>query len=272
VIINGKATHCISAADRGLQYGDGLFETLAVVDGDPCCWDRHMARLRAGCRRLEIRPVDEDGLLSEVREEIGDRKRCVVKIILTRGEGGRGYRPAPDLVSTRAISSSPFPDYHVDLRQRGIRARICATRLGESPAVAGLKHLNRLEQVMARMEWDDDEIQEGLMLDTSGRVIEGTQSNLFLIKNGVIHTPDLGRCGIEGVVRGLVMDRARDQGMRVHVGDLDLEDLWEADGLFVTNSLIGLWPVREIDGRELQVGSIDAELIDSVMRDAFVHN
>ncbi len=134
--------------------------------------------------------------------------------------------------------------------------RVCATRLGDSPALAGLKHLNRLEQVLARAEWDDPEIAEGLMLNSSGHVVEGTMTNLFLLREGALITPELSRCGVVGVMRGVVMDAARKKGIPVVERTLALQELASANAIFVTNSLIGIWPVRELEGRPFDLDAI----------------
>jgi 4-amino-4-deoxychorismate lyase len=135
--------------------------------------------------------------------------------------------------------------------------------------MAGIKHLNRLQQVLASREWDDPEIAEGLMLDSQENLIEGIKSNLFLIKGERLLTPDLQRCGVTGVMRGLVMDSAAEKGIEVNVTNLGLTDLWDAEGLFLSNSLIGIWPVRAVDGKAFAVDAIDADLKESVLQRAF---
>jgi len=247
--INGKPGNLISATDRGFQYGDGLFETLAVVGGEPCLWAAHMERLETGCRRLGISMPDRDGLLREARQEIGGEQHGVLKILVSRGAGGRGYRPPRRGTPTRIVSLFPWPDYPQQWSDPGIRLRVCRTRLGTTPALAGLKHLNRLEQVLARAEWDDPSIAEGLMLDTADRVIEGTMANLFALREGRLYTPALQRCGVAGVLRALVMEVAAAQGLAVLEQDLEMADLLHSDALFLTNSLIGVWPVRQMEDR-----------------------
>ncbi len=269
MLVNGKSTTPIPALDRGLQYGDGLFETLAVIEGSPCLWPRHMERLRQGCERLAIPLPDTALLLKEVRQESTGHPKAVVKIIITRGEGGRGYRPDNLTRPTRLIHTSPWPDYPMDMQTRGVAVRLCSTRLGCNPALARIKHLNRLEQVLAQQEWSDPEVAEGLMLDTRGRVIEGTMSNLFVWRNGELKTADLTHCGVAGVMRGLVVDTACSLDIPVVSCELSLANLQEADALFLTNSLIGICPVRELDGKGFDVTSIPSKLSQTVMEQAF---
>ncbi len=269
MLINGEPGTHISALDRGLQYGDGLFETIAVVDSRPCLWERHYRRLASGCERLGIPVPVADILLKEIQQEIGENDRGVIKITITRGEGGRGYSFPRSPEPNRIIHLSPWPDYPEDILSDGTRVRICNTRLGTNPTLAGMKHLNRLEQVMARSEWDDPEISEGLMLDARGRVIEGTMSNIFMFKGGILHTPDLTGCGVEGVMRGLVMEVAESLGLQVNIGQIGLSEAFQADSLMLTNSLIGIWPVKNLEEREYDLSHLNRRLISEVMNRAY---
>jgi len=268
-LIDGIPAVVVPAADRGLQYGDGLFETIAVVDGRPCLWDRHLARLRAGCVRLAIPLPDPDLLQAEVLALAKGQGRAVLKLIVTRGEGGRGYRPPHPARPRRILRLHPWPDHPPAWRSAGVRVRYCRTRLGHQPLLAGLKHLNRLEQVLARAEWDDPDIGEGLMLDLDGTVVEGTQTNLFALTAGRLVTPLLDRCGVNGVVRQVVIETAWMQGLAVEEARLTPVELARADALFLTSSLAGLWPVRELDGRVLDPRGIPGELSRTVLAAAF---
>lgn len=268
-LIDGVPADRIPVADRGLQYGDGLFETIAVVDGKPCLWDRHLARLREGCALLSIPPPPEDQLAAEALGLTRGVDRAVLKLILTRGEGGRGYRPPDPPLPRRILRRTPWPAYPDAWRSTGVRVRYCRTRLGHQPLLAGLKHLNRLEQVLARAEWNDPDIAEGLMLDLDGRVVEGTQTNLFVLQDGQLLTPALDRCGVAGVVRGLVLEAAWVLGFRVVEAALTPERLAAADALFLTSSLAGVWPVRELAGLPVDPDQVPAELRAGVLEAAF---
>lgn len=271
MLINGKKETRIAATDRGLQFGDGLFETVAVRKGRPCLWRRHAERLVSGCSRLGIDAPDTDQLHEEVMAEIGSETGGVIKIMVTRGPGRRGYRPQPNSTPTRIVNWNPDPVFPEQVYQRGILARLCSTRLGWNPALAGLKHLNRLEQVLARSEWNDPSIQEGLMMDSADCVIEGTSSNLFVVQGERLYTPDLSRCGVAGVMQGLIIELARKLDIPIIVTDISLHDLWTADGLFVSNSLIGLWPVRELSGHAFSVDAVPEKLREVVMERGFSH-
>ncbi len=257
IFVNGASTESISAADRGLHYGDGLFETLPVASGEALCLDRHLDRLARGCRRLALPPPDRILLRDEIRRSVRSAARDVLKIIVTRGEGGRGYGPPPETRPTRLIIDYPWPEYPAHYREKGVSVRVCATRLARNPALAGLKHLNRLEQVLARAECVTWDLPEGIMLDTAGYVIEGTMSNLFLVNQGELLTPDLSQCGVDGIVRGLIVDIVRSSTrIRVHARTVRPGALFTADEVFLCNSLFGIWPVTRIEEHEIPVGPV----------------
>lgn len=250
MLVNGVPGASIDASDRGLHYGDGLFETIAVHDGAPALWDRHMQRLLLGGERLGIAPIDAAQLLRESLQLCDGVAEGVLKIIITRGSAGRGYRaPSCGAVQpTRLVALYAWPEYPPAFWVEGVAVRLCSTRLGSNPALAGIKHLNRLEQVLARSEWGDPAIPEGLMLDGDSRVIEGTMSNLFIVRNGRLLTPDLTQCGVAGVMRGLILDNMQDMGIPADITQITLDDVKSSDEAFLCNSLIGVWPVRHLAG------------------------
>lgn len=247
-LVNGEESAEISVSDRGLQYGDGLFETLAVRRGRPLLWTRHLQRLHAGCRRMSMTAAPAVRLEEEALRLCRGLERGVLKIIVTRGGGGRGYTPPrPAGEGTRVLSTHPWPNYPQRFYTEGVAVRVCHTRLATHHPLAGLKHLNRAEQVMARCEWDDPEIPEGLMLDYDGHVIEGTMSNLFMVYGNELVTPDVSGAGVAGVMRGVILDAAEDIGMNPTVRPVAMAELGAAREVFLCSSLMGLWPVRAID-------------------------
>lgn len=258
-LINGQQSASIGVTDRGLQYGDGLFETIAVADGRISLWDRHLERLAEGCRRLAIVMPDRQLLRDEVQRVAGNGARAVVKIILTRGSGARGYRPDGSALPTRIVQGIPWPKLPEAAGRDGVHVRWCTMRLARQPRLAGLKHLNRLEQVLARAEWRD-EYAEGLMCDSAGLVIEGTMSNLFIVRQGVLTTPDLSESGVAGVVRAEVLARAPTLGIPVAVQAVTPAMVEAAEELFLTNSLVGVWPIRQLETRNYVVGKITQTL------------
>ncbi|MFJ3263852.1 aminodeoxychorismate lyase [Pseudomonas sp. NPDC086581] len=257
--IDGQSAEALSARDRGLAYGDGLFETIRVSAGRPRLLARHRARLEEGVRRLCL-PVSLDLIEDELLRFSAQLGDGVAKLMLTRGEGARGYAPQADAQVRRVLLASPAPAYPAKNREEGVMLFPCATRLAEQPLLAGLKHLNRLEQVLARAEWSDPAFAEGLMRDVSGRIVEGVFSNLFLVKQGALITAELSRCGVAGVMRAEIIERASDLGLPVIVRDVEHGELAQADEVFLCNSLYGIWPVCGIAEHAWPVGPLTRKL------------
>jgi 4-amino-4-deoxychorismate lyase len=263
--IDGQPAELLSVKDRGLAYGDGLFETIAVSGGQPSLLERHLARLADGCARLKI-PVDLPIVRAQVLAFSQQLGEGVAKLILTRGDGQRGYalpNPAQPRLILQAATKPVYPSAHAE---QGVRLFACTTRLAEQPLLAGLKHLNRLEQVLARSEWQDAEHAEGLMLDSRGRVIEGVYSNLLLVSAGVLITADLSRCGVSGVMRAELLAQAAAQGIECQVRDISYAELLAADEVMLCNSLYGVWPVRALLAHDWPVGPLTRKL-QAIARD-----
>ncbi|MHB8423707.1 MAG: aminodeoxychorismate lyase [Gammaproteobacteria bacterium] len=256
--VNGIASVVIDVFDRGLQYGDGLFEVMAVKDGRILLEEYHLQSLADGCERLFIPQVPVKLLRRELQSAAEGQAQGVLRLILTRGSGDRGYRPSPHAQVTRILSRHAWPTYSSGWEDRGIHVRICDTHLGHNRRLAGLKHLNRLEQVLAQREWSEqDNIQEGLMLDDEGSVIGGTMSNVFAwLSHGVLATPSLRLAGVGGVLRRYILERAEQGGMQTRVASLSLAELMQAREIFVCNSIIGVWPVVAIGHWKYAVGSV----------------
>jgi 4-amino-4-deoxychorismate lyase len=254
--VEGEPADTVCLADRGLQYGDGLFETLAVQDGRIRRLDMHLDRLKEGCARLHLPMPDETLLRRELGTAAEGESRAVLKLMLTRGLGGRGYRPPESPSVTRMVFRHVWPDYPEGWHREGVELRVCTTRLAVGSPLAGLKHLNRLEQVLARAEWDEG-AQEGLMLDAEDRVVEGTMTNLFASPaDGRLVTPDLSRSGVAGVTRRHILERARREGLIVEVRALSLDELLRSREIFVCNSIAGVWPVSRIESHSYTVGPL----------------
>lgn len=246
MLVNGVVTDALSAADRGLLYGDGVFRTMRHSDGRLLHWPRHYRKLQEDCAALLLPCPDANSLLDEVLQLIHGKTDGVIKVIVTRGQGARGYAPPAQATVSRILSYSPLPSHHQHYATQGVRLHLCNLRLAHQPRLAGVKHLNRLENVLAAAEWNDADIAEGLLLDAESNVIEGTRSNLFMVQDGKLVTPDLFRCGVAGVQRERVMEWADVQGIPCLVGCFSLETLLQAEEVFLVNSIIGLWPVREL--------------------------
>ena len=250
-LVDGVEADHVSVLDRGLAYGDGLFETIRAIDGMAPLWSRHMARLREGCVRLGISAPDIDVLAEEFARVAQHAPGCLVKIIVTRGAGERGYAPSADAAITRVVAAFPAPALPPDWYRDGIRVRCCALRLAAQPKLAGIKHLNRLEQVLARAEWSDADVVEGLLFDQRGNLVSATAANVFVGMGDTLLTPPVDACGVAGVLRGVLMDAL--PGVQVKM--TTKEDLMQADELFLTSSVRGVLPVRLLDARTMHVGA-----------------
>lgn len=261
-LLNGEHRHCVDVTDRGFQYGDGLFETIGVSQGKPLFLGRHLKRLAEGCRRLLIPMPDRALIEAEARQLCQSAERAVLKLMVTRGSGGRGYRQPAPIVPTRLLGLHPYPDHPLHFQTDGIAARFCRQRLSINPSLAGIKHMNRLEQILARAEWQDDTFQEGLMLDTQDHVVEGTMSNLFIVKGGIMYTAPMTQCGVAGVMRELLMEFARQIGLPLFEQAIDQGAVWQADELFVSNAVIGVWPIKRLEAQAFSVGPLTRRLQD----------
>lgn len=249
MLIDGLPASAIPADDRGFAYGDGVFRTLAMYNGRAQWWPQHYAKLVADCDALRITPPVESVLCQDLRSIALQLPDCALRISVTRGSGGRGYAVPEKAQSRRIVSANPLPEYPAHWPEQGIHARICTLRLATQPRLAGIKHLNRLENVLARAEWSDPAIAEGLLLDESGNVIEGTRCNVFIVEDGALVTPDLSRCGVAGVTRDLVMIGANRHGLRCRIAPISRGRLEAASEVLLVNSLIGVWPVAVLERR-----------------------
>lgn len=245
--VNGAPSDGIAAADRGLAYGDGVFRTLLARNGELLHWTLQYAKLESDCAALGIVCPSEATLLNEARTVARGHAHAAVKIIVTRGSGPRGYAPPPLASPAFVVSGAAYQQEQLD----GITAHVCRLRLARQPALAGIKHLNRLENVLARGEWHDTAIREGILLDAEGWVVGGTMSNVFLVERGELITPALTYCGVAGVTRERVMAL-----MPCRVVDISLDDLEKAEEVFFTNSLIGVWPLLELGQKRWTPGPV----------------
>ena len=243
----------LASGNRGLAYGDGLFETMRAHRGALPWWDAHWARLARGGARLGFPLPDEAfvhaqaaALLAEGND--GDRNGDgVLKLLVVRGGNARGYAPAAAAepawqLSRHVLPAAPPPD--------GLRLHWCETRLAVQPALAGLKHCNRLEQVLARAESDAAGCDEGLVRDGDGHVVSATSANLFVLREGRWHTPPVDRCGVAGTCRLHLVPALHAIEARLSVADVE-----GADAVFLCNAVRGILPVASVGSRRWPPGS-----------------
>ena len=256
-LVNGEISSLVATTNRGLNYADGLFETLVVRNSRPLRWQSHMDRLGAGCERLGLAMPPQVVLLREVQTVSAGLAEAVVKIVLTRGGQGRGYMPPEDNDCVRIVSSYAFPDGIVELAREGVKARICKLRLAIQPALGGIKHLNRLEQVLASAELREAETTEGILLDREDHVISAISANIFLVMEDRLLTPRLDRCGVRGVVRSQIL---AEYGARCEQRRIMVDMLQDADEIFICNTVRGIVPITAIDHYEYEIGPVTREL------------
>jgi len=269
VIVNGSRTDVISVFDRAFQYGDGLFETIAIRSGKPALLNLHLNRLKLGINALGLASVDLKQLHENVMHYSAQFDDAVLKVVISRGQSQRGYK-VPDNSQPTIVYSFSEKSYPASLAdiQPG-RVRLCHTPVAINPVLAGLKHLNRLEQVLARNEWHDADITEGLMCDPDGNVIEATAANLFIVKDHVLYTPDLSRSGVAGTAREIVIAAAQNIDLPCKIKPLSVEECMSADAMFLTNCLVGVLPVYQFESVEYDASQLPTKLLEKVMQDVF---
>jgi len=264
VLLNGEAVAPaqagVSVIDRGLHFGDGLFETIACRNG-PQLLQLHRERLLEGCARLCLRFEAWDVLAAEIRALAAQARTALIKVILTRGAAtARGYGPSGQERASRIVLRYQWPAEDPSWARDGVAVRLARMRLGENRQLAGIKHLNRLELVLARAEWSDPKIAEALLFSRSGALISGTMSNVFLVHANRLLTPRMDRCGVAGVMRRALMEVAVGAGTALEERTLGPDELKAADEVFLTNARIGIWPVRAIGARAYAPGPLTRRL------------
>src|SRR5690606_2267424 len=265
VLLNGEPASGLPWADRGFAYGDGVFETIRIAGRQPVLWSLHWSRLVLGCSRLGIslgagfRPTLE-GWVQRLLDRAPAHDQGIIKIVVTRGCGGRGYRPA-DTAPNVVVSFHPLPDNLARLQQAAVVKRL-SHYLVAHPVLSGIKHLNRLDQVLASRELSTED--EGVMLNAEGWVVEGTKTNFLFSKQGRLITPDLCGCGVEGVMRRYLLEQGVEHQVRVEVEKIAVEQLADFDGMAIMNSVLGICLVKRVDRDELPVSGLLVDLQQSV--------
>ena len=243
-LVDGVPLDMIPVQDRGFNYGDAVFTTLRSFEGGVLpFFEQHLDRLERDARRLAIEMPERSILKQEIDQVLGSGAASLIKVQLTRGSAGRGYRIPENAKTLRVVSRHPLPDYPQKYWDEGVNLWPCLMPLSVQPSLSGIKHHNRLEQVLGRSEWTDPFYQEGLMQDGLGRLTEGTMSNCMLIRAGKVFTPRLDQAGVAGVMRHQVIEALMSLRIPVEEARLYFEDLGDADECFITNSVIGVWPV-----------------------------
>jgi 4-amino-4-deoxychorismate lyase len=259
-IINGGLDQGISPFDRGLSYGDGIFRTFKVINGLPVDWPLHYQRLVSDCGAIGIVCPSAEVLISDIQSLFLPNDSAVVKIIITRGEGERGYAAPPVTMPTRILIKSELPTYTASYYKTGVQLFVCKTILSYQAALVGVKHLNRLENVLARAEWNDPTYFDGVMLDIAGNVIECTSANIFARYGKELHTPLIDRCGIAGVTRQRIINLAHQPMLKPIIKNITLAELLDADEVFICNSIYGAIQVRAVAQKQWDMGDMATKI------------
>ncbi|MFD1121475.1 aminodeoxychorismate lyase [Methylophilus flavus] len=263
--VNGKLVSGIAPTNRGFAYGDGVFRTMRLLNGELQDWPLHYQTLVADCSKIQIVCPSAELLMQEFKYFLAsaseeDTQFSIIKIIITRGEGARGYAPPAVSEPTRVLIQSPLPDYPPEMYTHGVALYTCQTRLAHQPLLAGIKHLNRLENVLARAELKDPRFFDGLLRDYDDNVIEAVSGNLFIRKDGMVRTPPLDSCGVAGVMRQKILDWYKTQGQPVVIAPLSMGDLLQADAMIIVNSVYGVLQVSHIDDQPITTNHWAKEL------------
>ncbi|MDD1782748.1 aminodeoxychorismate lyase [Enterovibrio sp. ZSDZ35] len=249
ILLNGLPNTHIDIADRALQYGDGCYTTMLVRGGKVHAQSLHMARLMSNTQALGIKVSnwpEVESWVEQVAQSTELDENAVVKVLVSRGVGGRGYSPSGCTSPNIIVSSHIYPTFYTSWKEKGIKTVILGSQLGLSP-LAGIKHLNRLEQVLIKQEVDDRGADDGLVCDLNGNLIETSASNIFWRKDRTLYTPDLTLSGVEGTMRRQIVETAPDCGYQVLIVSAKPDVLWDADEVFITNAVMGIVPIRCIE-------------------------
>ena len=248
-LINGKPSAGLSVNDRGLAYGDGVFRTFLVNNGVPHHWELQYQKLSQDCQALGISCPNNDVLTSDIKTLFND---------------GTDAMPN-DIQANRVVIKSAMPIYPLNNQTQGVNLHLCELKLGLQPKLAGVKHLNRLENVLARMEWKDASITDGLLLDSNDNVIECTMSNIFARYGNELITPSLEECGVAGIARARIIENTKRFNLDMKIEALKLNKLMQADEIIICNSLFGAWQVVSFNVKHWAKQGLDAQLRKMLM-------
>ena len=261
-LINGEFKDSISVYDRGLAYGDGFFETMlwdSFVEKNETnvgveFWLRHLRRIKDGCQLMQINlPFDEEIIRQRnliLKASRKEKKSGLLKMVVTRGVGGRGYKFERNMTPTIIFLSLPKPKVKKEYFKSGVVVKICKTQLSKNINLFGYKHLNRLDSVLARSEWEDKNIFEGVFVDSKKNILEGTMTNIFFVHKKTLITPPIIDSGINGVMRQVIIDKAKFFFDKLVIQKINLRDIEKFDQMFLTNSVLKVIPVIRFEKKK----------------------
>ena len=261
-LINGEFKDSISVYDRGLAYGDGFFETMlwdSLEEKNETnvgveFWLRHLRRIKDGCQLMQINlPFDEEIIRQRnliLKASLKEKKSGLLKMLVTRGVGGRGYKFERNMIPTIIFLSLPKPKVKKEYFKQGVVVKICKTQLSKNTNLFGYKHLNRLDSVLARSEWEDKNIFEGIFVDSKRNILEGTMTNIFFVHEKTLITPPIIDSGINGVMRQVIIDKAKFFFDKLVIQKINLRDVEKFDQMFLTNSVLKVIPVIRFEKKK----------------------
>ena len=252
---NGSVCHVIDPLDRAFLYGDGLFTSVRISEAIPQLWKHHLHRLQVGADRLSL-DVDLSEVESDVFQKAEYLKQGVLKIIISRGVGARGYFP-PQQHADVYLQLFPSTESLHAVCKPSIASGVLTSQLGQvMPQLAGLKTLNRLEQVLLRQELSSCGWHEGLVCDANDFIVEGVYSNCFFLVDGEWWTPPIDCSGILGVMRAELLERMQVRDIPIHLKTLQRDEVTRIEALFFCNALTQIVPVSTLIGRTLNLSAV----------------
>ncbi|WP_153914939.1 aminodeoxychorismate lyase [Shewanella sp. TC10] len=258
VFVNGQSDNTIQALDRGLAYGDGAFATMRVCDGQILFLTEHLLRLQQTCQRLGFSIPDINSISQRLNVHAQTLRQGCIKLLLSRGVGGRGYTAPESPNISEVISLHDVPASYANWQACGISLALSPVLLGKQPLLAGMKHLNRLEQVLVKQQALPESVDDWLVLDADNYVVESSMANIFIVKGEQVITPAMNQCGVSGVMREQVIDALLTNNIVVMAKAISLTDLQNAEHVFITNSLLGMVNINSIN-----MGVINSNLSSS---------
>lgn len=249
--INGQKLTDIAVTDRGLAYGDGIFTTAKIVNGEVVLLEKHIERLVHGCRHLKLHLPADINLTAQLTAAVKDYPLAVLKVMITAGSGGRGYSRLglSESATNIIIMISDFPSHYESLAQKGIIVGDSKQQISTSSMLGGIKHLNRLEQVLLRTELDERSEDDLIVTNCQGNVIEATSSNMFYWQKEQLCTPEITTSGVDGLIRQAIITKKPD----VKVCQTSLENINDAQAMFISNALMGIIPIKTYNKRQLDI-------------------
>ncbi|WP_371189206.1 aminodeoxychorismate lyase [Thalassotalea maritima] len=251
--VNFSQQHTLNVKDRGLAFGDGVFTTARVVRGKVEYVEQHIQRLVDACQRLALDNVPFATVRDEINKAAVDINDGCLKVIITAGESNRGYARANPIEPTVIVQTSAYPVHYHRWQNEGICLAVSQLQLGINPMLAGIKHLNRLEQVLMRNELDGLAADELVVSDVNGHVVECSSANIFWQQHGQWFTPDLSLAGVNGIIRQQLVKK-----LNAKIVTTDVNALFNADSIFICNAILGIAPVVRLANKTLD---IDAKFI-----------